>query len=145
MTMVKNETGGSRAVLTMVGEVVFANGETKDVSFAPGGLTAARMIGVDVDGEDGGGASVGEDAASLKVRIADLELKLTDALKQIDELTAPSGPNYERDNLAIVDLHKPTTSKDMLLVIAAYEKADVPGDDPTKADLAKAIEAKRKG
>lgn len=52
MTKVTNETGGPRAVHTIGGEVYFAKGETKDVEFAPGGITAARMIGLDVDGDE---------------------------------------------------------------------------------------------
>ncbi|MBB3940700.1 hypothetical protein GGR39_002357 [Novosphingobium fluoreni] len=52
------------------------------------------------------------------------------------------GPDYERDNLGELDLKK--ADKNQLLVIAAYEKADVPqGDAATKADLVKAIEVKR--
>ena len=56
---------------------------------------------------------------------------------------APTAPDYERDGLGAIDLKK--ASKDQLLVIAAYEKAEVPeGDKATVADLTKAIDAKRK-
>ncbi|WP_260597821.1 hypothetical protein [Sphingomonas endolithica] len=52
--------------------------------------------------------------------------------------------DYKADKLGA----KPLTeaSKDELLVIAAYEKADVPqGDAATEAELIAAIETKRKG
>lgn len=63
-----------------------------------------------------------------------------------DSSEAAEAPDYERDGLKDVDLHKPATTKPMLLVIAAYEGAEVPeGDDATKPDLIKAIELKRKG
>jgi len=52
MTEVTNKTDGPRAVHTIAGEVYFGKGETKNVEFAPGGITAARMIGLDVDGEE---------------------------------------------------------------------------------------------
>lgn len=52
-------------------------------------------------------------------------------------------PDYVADKLGDKPLAK--ASKDELLVIAAYEQADVPqGDDATVAELVKAIEAKRK-
>ena len=51
------------------------------------------------------------------------------------------GPDYERDGLADLDLKK--AGKDQLVAIAAHEQAAVPQDNPTKADLVKAIEAKR--
>ena len=51
------------------------------------------------------------------------------------------GPDYERDGLADLDLKK--ADKDQLLAIAEHEKAMVSQDNPTKADLIKAIEAKR--
>ena len=51
--------------------------------------------------------------------------------------------DYETDKLGNKPLGK--ASKDELLVIAAYEKADVPqGDEATEAELIQAIEAKRK-
>jgi len=50
--------------------------------------------------------------------------------------------DYSADKLGEKPLNK--ASKDELLVIAAYEKAEVPqGDDATIAELVKAIEAKR--
>lgn len=49
-------------------------------------------------------------------------------------------PDYERDDLGKLDLKK--ANKNQLLVIAAYEKAEVAAD-ATIADLIKAIEAKR--
>lgn len=52
MTEVTNNTDGPRAVHTIAGEVFFAKGQTKNVEFAPGGATAARMIGLDVDGDE---------------------------------------------------------------------------------------------
>lgn len=59
-----------------------------------------------------------------------------------DAAETEDGPDYERDNLSDLDLKK--ADKNQLLVIAAYEQADVPqGDAATKADLVKAIEAKR--
>lgn len=52
-------------------------------------------------------------------------------------------PDYERDSLKDLDLKKGT--KDQLLVIAAYEQAEVPqGDQATNAELIDAIEKKRK-
>lgn len=52
------------------------------------------------------------------------------------------GPDYERDSLH--ELVLADASKDQLLVIAAYEQADVPeGDKATKPQIVKAIEAKR--
>lgn len=57
----------------------------------------------------------------------------------------PPQADYERDDLGKVDIHKPSTDKATLLVIAAYEQAEVPEGDATKAELIKAIEAKRKG
>jgi hypothetical protein len=57
---------------------------------------------------------------------------------------AKEAPDYDRDDLASLDLAK--ASKDELVVIAAYEGADAPkGDEHTVAELRKAIEAKRKG
>jgi len=51
--------------------------------------------------------------------------------------------DYEGDKLGDKPLNK--ASKDELLAIAAYEKAEAPqGDDATVAELVKAIEAKRK-
>lgn len=51
-------------------------------------------------------------------------------------------PHYENDGLA--DLALAEADKNQLLVIAAYEQADVPqGDAATEADLIAAIEAKR--
>lgn len=56
----------------------------------------------------------------------------------------PDAPDYDRDGLRDVDLHKPSTTKDMLLVIAAYEGAEVPeGDGAKKADIISAIELAR--
>jgi hypothetical protein len=50
--------------------------------------------------------------------------------------------DYEKEKLGDIALDK--ASKDQLLVIAAYEKADAPeGDALTEADLIKAITAKR--
>jgi hypothetical protein len=58
-------------------------------------------------------------------------------------VTAKSKPDYDRDDLKLLELAK--ASKDQLLVIAAYEGADAPkGDSHSEAELRKAIEAKRK-
>jgi hypothetical protein len=72
-----------------------------------------------------------------------------DSLKdRVDELTRElaardTAATYERDSLKDMALDK--ANKDQLLVIATYEQADVPeGDAATKADLVKAIVAKRK-
>ena len=85
-----------------------------------------------------------EDAES---KLEALEGEKADLAKRVEELTAQlrdaTGPDYVRDNLGEADIHK--ANKDVLLVIAAYEKADVADVDvATKADLVKAIEAKRK-
>lgn len=55
----------------------------------------------------------------------------------------PKGaPDYERDDLGKLELKK--ASKDQLLVIAAYEKAEVPeGDRATIPQLIAAIEKHR--
>lgn len=77
-----------------------------------------------------------DELTALRAKVAELEAKLT-------VKPAATTPDYERDGLKDVDIHKPATSKDTLLVIAAYEQADV-GEDATKAELIKAIEAKRR-
>lgn len=70
---------------------------------------------------------------------------ITDAIDaRIAEVEAEGKPDYERDNLK--DLPLADADRDRLLVIAAYEGADVP--DPDKADdaaLRTAIETKRAG
>lgn len=64
-------------------------------------------------------------------------------LKILGDKAPKKVPDYDRDGLKDADLTK--ASKDELLVIAAYEKADAPkGDGHTEAELRKAIEAKRK-
>lgn len=66
------------------------------------------------------------DLATAQARIAELE----------------GAPDYERDKLS--DKSLKSASKNELLVIAAYEKADVSqGDKATMADLIAAIEKKR--
>lgn len=68
---------------------------------------------------------------------------ITDAIDdRIAEVEKDAAPDYERDNLK--DLPLADADKDRLLVIAAYEGADVPqGDAATEEDLRTAIEAKR--
>lgn len=62
--------------------------------------------------------------------------------KQASTGEKAGAPDYEADKLADKPLDKAT--KDELLVIAAYEKADVPeGDKATVAQLRAAIDAKR--
>lgn len=85
-----------------------------------------------------------EDAES---KLEALETEKVELTKRVNDLTAQlreaAGPDYVRDNLGEADLGK--ANKDVLLVIAAYEKAEVTDvDAATKADLVKAIEAKRK-
>ncbi len=64
-------------------------------------------------------------------------------LKVLGDKPPKKAIDYEADKLGGKPLNK--ASKDELLVIAAYEQADVPqGDDATAAELVKAIEAKRK-
>lgn len=94
MTKVKNETGGSRAIHALGGEVIFAAGEEKDVKFAPGGITAAKMIGLTVDGDEEDEGSAGAAIANgdavkaaqsenddLKAEIANLKKANGDAVK----------------------------------------------------------------
>lgn len=64
-------------------------------------------------------------------------------LKVLGDKPPKKAPDYAADKLA--DKPLKSASKDELLVIAAYEQADVPqGDEATVAELVKAIEAKRK-
>ncbi len=64
-------------------------------------------------------------------------------LKVLGDKPPKKALDYESDKLGEKVLTK--ASKDELLVIAAYEQADVPqGGDATTTDLVKAIEAKRK-
>lgn len=65
------------------------------------------------------------------------------ALDAIDDrIRELSTPDYERDGLK--DLNLDEADKDRLLVIAAYEGAEVPqGDEATEGDLRAAILAKR--
>lgn len=64
-------------------------------------------------------------------------------LKVLGDKPPKKGLDYETDKLGEIDLKK--ASKDQLLVIAAYEQAEVPqGDAATMPELVKAIEAKRK-
>jgi hypothetical protein len=83
------------------------------------------------------------DGGTLGEYDAKAEKAFLDKQKAAARAPADTGPDYERDSLKDVDLHK--ASKDVLLVIAAYEKVDLPqGDGATKEQIAKAIEAKRK-
>ena len=89
-----------------------------------------------------------------RVRLApgeerDLDLS-TDAIAELGDgftvsgQVAQDGPDYQRDGLG--DKPLADASKNELMVIAAYEQADAPeGEKHTKAELIKAIEAKRKG
>lgn len=71
------------------------------------------------------------------------EVKHLVDLKILGDKPPKKGLDYETDKLRDKPLGK--ANKDELLVIAAYEGADVPqGDDATVAELVKAIEAKRK-
>lgn len=84
--------------------------------------------------------------ASLDADLSADEVKAVKAhdFMGVDGNANTDAPDYERDDLMSVDIEKPATSRDQLLVIAAYEGADV--SDPeraTKADLIKAIKAKR--
>jgi hypothetical protein len=64
-------------------------------------------------------------------------------LKVLGDKPPKKMPDYAADKLGDKPLNK--ASKDELLVIAAYEQAEVPqSDDATVAELIKAIEAKRK-
>ena len=64
-------------------------------------------------------------------------------LKVLSDKPPKAKPDYEQDNLKGLDLKK--ASKDQLLIIAAYEQADVAqGEGATIAQLVTAIVAKRK-
>ena len=108
---------------------------------------------------DAAGNSDGEEGDGLDgMKIADLHLLVTkegiplhDARKKHEIIAAirkhraggsDDKPDYERDSLKDIELA--AASKNQLLVIAAYEQADVPqGDAATEDELRSAITTKR--
>ncbi|MFW2829882.1 hypothetical protein [Sphingomonas sp. ID0503] len=127
-----------------------------DVAALTRDLELARTVIIERDAQierlhaerDTGSATLQEALAQgdeLRSQIGVLTTERDEARAEITRLSAHHAePDYERDDLGKLDIRKASTTRDQLLVIAAYEKAEVAEDEPSKADLIKAIEAKRK-
>ena len=134
MTKVTNETGGPRAVHTLAGEVFFDKGESKNVTFAPGGITAARMIGLDVDGDEVEAPTGSDVLADLLARAEKAERERDAAYAKMTAMDAPAAslPALTGKNKAD------------LLEIAKAEGVEIE-DSATNDDIRSAIELHREG
>ncbi len=167
MTKVTNETGGPRAVHTAAGEVFFAKGETKDVTFAPGGITAARMIGLDVDGEEGEvetdtlnidealEAARREVAEAAQAEMDRRQDAFTSELETANERAEAAEKDLEAARIEIAALKAAASSKPDLPGLAGKNKAELIEiakaegveieDGATNDDIKSAIELHREG